>query len=187
MMMSMLHVINIMEIWVERCLVEAIEGTGVCTCNKCLKDIYALSLNNLKPHYIVSMRGIDSEELDYKFETLKDDIMKQIKISIERIKKNPKHDKDEVENVTNYAEILANEYVRKMIEDSGMCKCDQCRHEVYRIVLNNVKPYYYVTMEGAMITKLESERDQYKTNILLEASKAIDYIKNNCDHERVIE
>lgn len=184
--MSMLHVINNMEIWVERCLVEAIEGTDVCTCNKCLKDIYALSLNNLKPYYIVSTKGINSEELDSKFELLKDDIMNQIKISIEKIKKNPKHDKDEVEGVTNYSEVLANKYVGKMIEDSDMCKCDKCRNEVYKIVLNNVRPYYYVTIEGAMITKLESEREQYKTNILLEASQAIDYIKNNCDHKKVI-
>ncbi len=173
----MLHVINTMEIWVEKCMVEVIAKSDVCTCDKCLKDIYALTLNRLKPNYIVSTKGINSEELDSKFEIVKGSIIDQINISIDKIKNNPKHNKDEVDEVTNCAEIYVEEYVPKIIEESDMCKCDECINEVYKFVLNNIKPCYYVSKEGSIILNLK--REEYRTAIFIETEKAIKYVKHH--------
>lgn len=130
----MLHVINTMEFWVEKCMAEVIAKSDVCTCDKCLKDIYALTLNRLKPNYIISTKGINSKELDSKFEIVKDTIIDQIKISIDKIKNNPSHNKDHIESVANCAEIYVEEYVPKIIEESDMCKCDECINEVYKFL-----------------------------------------------------
>lgn len=178
----MLHVMNTMEIWVEKCMMEVVEKSDVCTCDKCLKDIYALALNNLKPNYIVSTKGINSEEVDSKFEIVKDSIIDQIRIAIDRIKNNPKHDKEHIESVANCAEIYAEEYVPKIIEESDMCKCDECINEVYKFVLNNIKPCYYVSVEESIILSLK--REEYKTNIFIETGKAIDNVKNNNIHKK---
>ena len=176
----MLHVINTMEFWVEKCMAEVIAKSDVCTCDKCLKDIYALTLNRLKPNYIISTKGINSKELDSKFEIVKDTIIDQIKISIDKIKNNPSNNKDHIESVANCAEIYVEEYVPKIIEESDMCKYDECINEVYKFILNNIRPCYYVSKEGSIILNLK--REEYKTNIVIETEKAIEYVKNNNIH-----
>ena len=158
-------------------MVEVIAKSDVCTCDKCLNDIYALTLYRLKPNYIVSTKGINSEELDSKFEIVKGSIIDQINISIDKIKNNPKHNKDEVDEVTNCAEIYVEEYVPKIIEESDMCKCDECINEVYKFVLNNIKPCYYVSKEGSIILNLK--REEYRTAIFIETEKAIKYVKHH--------
>lgn len=64
----------------------------ICKCEKCIEDIKAMTLNQLKPLYSVTEKGSMylklGEELEIQFKT---DIMMQIGRSIEIVSKNPKH------------------------------------------------------------------------------------------------
>lgn len=56
----------------------------------------------------------------------------------------------------------------------------ECINEVYKFILNNIRPCYYVSKEGSIILNLK--REEYKTNIVIETEKAIEYVKNNNIH-----
>ncbi|MEG0216273.1 MAG: late competence development ComFB family protein, partial [Hungatella sp.] len=45
--------VNMMDIVVEERLLEFIHRFDVCTCDRCVKDVKALTLNNLPPKYLV--------------------------------------------------------------------------------------------------------------------------------------
>lgn len=49
--------LNIMENLVLDYMKDIIPKTGVCSCERCIKDILAISLNNLPPKYIVTDKG----------------------------------------------------------------------------------------------------------------------------------
>ena len=54
----MKYINNYMEVLVEKYLESVlVEWEGLCTCEKCKKDIMAVALNNLKPMYIVTDTG----------------------------------------------------------------------------------------------------------------------------------
>lgn len=64
----------------------------ICFCEKCMMDIKALALNNLKPHYIVSDKGqlyTKVQEMSIQFEA---DVMKALIDAIAVVGAKPKHD-----------------------------------------------------------------------------------------------
>lgn len=63
----------------------------ICKCDKCKMDIAAISLNNLKPNYVVSEKGkvySKINNMNYQFNT---DIVSAVTSAIELVKNNPKH------------------------------------------------------------------------------------------------
>lgn len=64
----------------------------MCKCQKCLDDIKALTLNNLKPLYIVSPKGESYAKLNELELQFKINIMKAIVTSIEIVTQNVRHD-----------------------------------------------------------------------------------------------
>jgi len=64
----------------------------VCTCTKCIIDIKAIALNNLKPQYTATENGEvyvkALNELDWQF---KSDVTKELSHAIEIVSKNPRH------------------------------------------------------------------------------------------------
>ena len=48
---------NYMEICVQEMLPSILKGINSCTCEKCTLDVLAISLNSLKPKYVVTRRG----------------------------------------------------------------------------------------------------------------------------------
>lgn len=62
-----------------------------CTCERCISDIKALSLNNLKPKYVATEAGevyAKVSELSSQFEA---DAIKAIVDAINRVKEHPRH------------------------------------------------------------------------------------------------
>ncbi|MCF6464237.1 late competence development ComFB family protein [Clostridium sp. Cult1] len=64
----------------------------ICTCDKCKMDIAAITLNNLKPKYVVTEKGklygkIDT--IDYQFDA---DLVREIVKAIEIVGDNPHHE-----------------------------------------------------------------------------------------------
>lgn len=89
----MYGVINYMEIWVNEYMDILLERTNVCKCDKCKRDIFTLSLNNLKPYYVATPIGNIMARLESTKQQVEADIVVQITKAISRINDNPNHDK----------------------------------------------------------------------------------------------
>lgn len=87
---------NYMEVAVDHVLPNLMLAfPGICFCDKCQMDIKALSLNNLKPHYIVSEKGqlyTKVQEMGIQFEA---DVMKALIDAIAIVGSKPQHESDE--------------------------------------------------------------------------------------------
>ncbi|QXM05591.1 late competence development ComFB family protein [Crassaminicella indica] len=83
---------NFMEDIVNHLLPSVLEKYDhICTCDKCIKDIKALTLNNLPPLYVVSEKGkafAKSNELDRQFQI---NVIQKIVAAIELVQKNVRH------------------------------------------------------------------------------------------------
>ncbi|MBL4930748.1 MULTISPECIES: late competence development ComFB family protein [Clostridium] len=63
----------------------------MCKCEKCIQDIKAIALNNLKPLYAVTSEGMvysKMKELENQFRI---DVINQLVSATEMVLKNPKH------------------------------------------------------------------------------------------------
>jgi len=84
---------NCMEIFVENALhVVLKEYEGICKCPKCIEDIKAISLNHLKPLYVVTEQGqayMKVNEMEKQFQA---DVIQEVVRAIEIVSQNPKHD-----------------------------------------------------------------------------------------------
>lgn len=63
----------------------------ICKCEKCVDDIKAIALNNLKPLYAVTSEGMvysKMKELENQFRI---DVINQLVNATEMVLKNPKH------------------------------------------------------------------------------------------------
>lgn len=83
---------NYMELAVNHYLPNVLKTfNGICTCKKCILDIKALALNNLKPQYIVTDVGeaySKLNEMNIQFEA---DVMKALVDAISKVSQNPRH------------------------------------------------------------------------------------------------
>lgn len=68
------------------------EYNDICKCNKCVDDIKALTLNNLKPFYVATEEGslyVQSNKLNSQFKT---DVIREITEAVEVVKNNIHHE-----------------------------------------------------------------------------------------------
>ncbi|MCL1807179.1 MAG: late competence development ComFB family protein [Oscillospiraceae bacterium] len=87
----MLH--NIVEDLVEEWLEKVIAQYQCCKCAKCRLDMMAMSLNKLKPHYVVA-RDVYSKTR-YLNTAMQNDIMMAVVTSVDFIKDHPRHERDD--------------------------------------------------------------------------------------------
>lgn len=84
---------NYMEIIIDEKMPKILKNyTNICKCDKCIQDIKAIALNNLKPKYVVTEKGLvytRTNELALQFEI---DVTREIIKAIEIVSKNPKHE-----------------------------------------------------------------------------------------------
>ncbi len=81
---------NITERLVINRLEVALKKMNCCRCDRCKKDIIALSLNSLSPHYAVSTSD-DIDKLIEKDEKLGLEVTSAILKAILNVRKNPRH------------------------------------------------------------------------------------------------
>lgn len=86
-------IFNIMEEVVEDNLNSIIESGKIdfCTCDKCLNDIAAITLNNLRPKYVSTSEGAVIARIEKLKDQLNVDIYEKLVLAIETVKKNPHH------------------------------------------------------------------------------------------------
>ncbi len=82
---------NYIEKMVQNLLPQVMEEADMCTCNFCKTDVIAISLNNIRPRYVVSEKG----ELYTKLSTLEAqneaDVIAQMARACVIVKNNPRH------------------------------------------------------------------------------------------------
>jgi len=84
---------NYMEDVVEKVLGEHLDGAShIANCEKCRKDVLALTLNNLPAKYVVTDDDESYGKLDEIEEQNIEEIMKELKIAIEIVNISPLHD-----------------------------------------------------------------------------------------------
>ena len=83
---------NYMEDVIDHLMPSVLENySDICKCEKCVLDIKAIALNNLKPMYTVTSNGsvyLKMNELNNQF---KIDIINEIMKAIEIVSKKPRH------------------------------------------------------------------------------------------------
>lgn len=82
--------INLMEDLVLTRLDSTLMRFNCCRCNKCKKDIAALTLNKLTPHYVVMKRG-DEEKKNAAEEKYSSEVTGALVQAIMLVKKEPRH------------------------------------------------------------------------------------------------
>ncbi|KJS17539.1 MAG: competence protein ComFB [Peptococcaceae bacterium BRH_c4b] len=89
-------VINCAEIAVRELFPEVLKSYQqrigpVCTCQRCLDDVIALTLNYLPPHYVASEKGTIITGVDYQQIGGRTEIFTQICHAIRVVSENPRH------------------------------------------------------------------------------------------------
>lgn len=83
---------NYMEIIVDDTLKDILEKEDLkCKCEICRDDIKAITLNNLEHLYVATERGILYTKLNEFSVQFKTDVIQELLVSIEKVKKNPRH------------------------------------------------------------------------------------------------
>lgn len=86
------NVVNYMEIWVAEYMEILLEKTEGCKCDICKRDIFTLSLNNLKPYYVATSLGKIMAKLESTKQQVETDIVVQVTKAIKKVQENPNHD-----------------------------------------------------------------------------------------------
>ncbi|OLS03180.1 late competence development ComFB family protein [Tissierella creatinophila] len=83
---------NYMEILLEDVLKDVLKKYDLnCSCERCMEDIRAITLNNLKPIYVASDKGIVYTKLNDLSVQFKADIICQIMAAIKKVEEKPRH------------------------------------------------------------------------------------------------
>jgi len=87
--------------------------------------------------------------------------------------------------IKNYVEQVVEEILSDILKEyTDICKCERCINDIKCITLNNLKPSYFDSEIGGMYLKLKSLHAQYKTDVILESTKAIKIVSQNVKHDR---
>jgi competence protein ComFB len=87
----MYNVTNYMEIWIDEYMEILLERIDGCKCDICKRDIFTLSLNNLKPYYVATPLGKIMAKLESTKQQVETDIIVEVTKAIKKVKDNPNH------------------------------------------------------------------------------------------------
>lgn len=82
---------NVMEEIVMKEIEKCSASLGICTCDSCLRDLMALTLNRLKPKYVNTEKGELMSKVNQLSYNSQIEILSTITAAAETIKKNPRH------------------------------------------------------------------------------------------------
>ncbi|MFZ5966254.1 MAG: late competence development ComFB family protein [Bacillota bacterium] len=84
---------NYMEDVVDHILPSMLKAfNNICKCEKCINDIKAITLNHLKPHYVVTEKGEIYTRINEMYIQFETDVMKAIIDAIAIVSKYPRHE-----------------------------------------------------------------------------------------------
>ncbi len=82
----------------------------------------------------------------------------------------------------NYMEVVVKRTLEELLEDPSYQKLDfseKVKLDILAYTLNHLPPRYVVTEKGHLYTRVDELKHQFKTDILVELSKAIKHVKAN--------
>lgn len=83
---------NYMEDVVEHILLSMLKSfPDICTCEQCMLDIKAITLNNLKPHYVVTQEGEVYSRVNEMYLQFETDVIRSIIQAIDIVSNNKRH------------------------------------------------------------------------------------------------
>jgi competence protein ComFB len=93
-------------------------------------------------------------------------------------------DEYDFENLINEAETLVlKELEAQLAEASGICTCQDCVLDMAAFALNNVKPYYRVSLMGTLYARATTDETAYGREIKKAVGEAIKKISSNPSHD----
>jgi competence protein ComFB len=93
-------------------------------------------------------------------------------------------DRYDFENLTNEAETLVMTELEKQLEKAdGVCTCQDCVLDMAAYALNNVKPYYRVSLMGTLYARATADESAYGKEIKKAVEEAIKKVKVNPSHD----
>ena len=84
----------------------------------------------------------------------------------------------------NLMEELVKDRLDEYIQDSDICKCEQCRADIMALALNNLPPRYIVSISGNVYSRFESLKTQFQADVIITVLNAIEVIKRKPRHEQ---
>ncbi|MBD5133610.1 MAG: late competence development ComFB family protein [Clostridiales bacterium] len=82
---------NVMQVLVEEKAPKYVQMFGLCSCERCLEDVKALTLNNLPPKYVVLERGDMIPRLTVYEGKFSSDITAQLLKACKMVMERPHH------------------------------------------------------------------------------------------------
>ncbi len=93
-------------------------------------------------------------------------------------------DECDFENLINEAEALViKELEAQLAEAPGVCTCQDCVLDMAAFALNNVKPYYRVSLMGTLYARATTERADYGKEITKAVREAVKKVHANPSHD----
>ncbi len=93
-------------------------------------------------------------------------------------------DQYDFENLINEAESLVlKELETQLPEAQGVCTCQDCVLDMAAYALNNVKPYYRVSLMGTLYARAATDQSSYAREIQKAVKEAIKKISANPSHD----
>lgn len=89
--MRLESIINLNEEWVHDKVQMLWENKQGCKCEQCKIDVMTLALNNLKPHYVSTVKGDVFGKMDLRKQNSEVEVIKVIVSAMEKITENPNH------------------------------------------------------------------------------------------------
>ena len=82
----------------------------------------------------------------------------------------------------NYMEVVVKRTLDELLEDPAHRSenfTEKIKMDILAYTLNHLPPRYVVTEKGHLYTRLDELKQQFRTDILVELSKAIKHVKAN--------
>lgn len=84
--------------------------------------------------------------------------------------------------LVNLAEDIIRERLDELLKTYDCCKCEYCYTDMLALSLNLVKPMYVNTLQGQLIKRCESHKQQNSVDLDIAVIKAIEIVHHNPHH-----
>lgn len=83
---------NYMEVIVDNLLINIlVDYNDICKCTKCIDDIKAITLNNVKPFYVATESGLTYAKINELYPQFNATIISELVKSIDIVSNSPRH------------------------------------------------------------------------------------------------
>lgn len=86
-------------------------------------------------------------------------------------------------SLINVMEILVKETVEEVLKtNKNLCGCDRCKLDLAAIALNKLPSSYVVTLEGEVLLRTGTLKQQFKVDIIRNVTEAVEIVSKRPHH-----